>query len=231
MTARAIALLDRDDGADLARWTLAAAVVLAIHLGLMATYLLLFQQQHSHGVSAPLIVDMVPMPAAPASPLDLAPGPEMIDADRPVTPQVVEPRPPDPVLEPTPPVPEPLVALPEPAKQPPRPEVQEKPEPKKVTKRVERKPPAPRTAAAPRSERAAQASAPASLGNPAASAAVASWREMVVAQLQRAKRYPKGAESRREQGVVTLNFTLSRSGAVLSRSIARGSGHPELDQE
>ena len=60
---------------------------------------------------------------------------------------------------------------------------------------------------------------------------MASWRDQVVAQLQRAKRYPSGAESRREQGVVTLSFSLSRNGAVLSRSIARSSGNSELDQE
>jgi protein TonB len=60
---------------------------------------------------------------------------------------------------------------------------------------------------------------------------MASWRDLVVSQLQRAKRYPGGAESRREQGVVTINFTLSRNGAVLSRTIARTSGYAELDQE
>ena len=45
------------------------------------------------------------------------------------------------------------------------------------------------------------------------------------------KRYPSGAESRREKGVVRLRFTLNRSCGVLSRSILRGSGYPELDQE
>ena len=42
MTARAIVLPDRGDGADLKRWVTAAAIVLAVHFGLMATYLLLF---------------------------------------------------------------------------------------------------------------------------------------------------------------------------------------------
>ena len=130
---------------------------------------------------------------------------------------------------------EPLVALPEPPKEPPPPpEVKEEPRTKPPeVKRVERKKPAPRTTAAPRSERAT-ADTPAAPSPGAAQrvrGAMASWRDQVVAQLQRAKRYPSGAESRREQGVVTLSFTLSRGGSVLSRSIARSSGNSELDQE
>ena len=60
---------------------------------------------------------------------------------------------------------------------------------------------------------------------------LASWRDLVVARLQQAKRYPSGAEARREQGVVTLSFSVDRNGRVLSRSIARSSGHSALDQE
>ena len=53
----------------------------------------------------------------------------------------------------------------------------------------------------------------------------------MVAHLQRNKRYPRGSESRREQGVVTLSFSLDRRGHVLSRSIVRSSGYAELDGE
>jgi periplasmic protein TonB len=74
-----------------------------------------------------------------------------------------------------------------------------------------------------------RSSAP-SVGGVNASVALVSWREMVVARLQRAKRYPRGAESRREQGVVTLRFSLGRNGKVLARSIAHSSGYAELDQ-
>jgi protein TonB len=225
MTARAIVLLDREDNVELKRWVTAAAIVLAAHLGLMATYFLAFPHAPA-GAPAPIIIDMVPVAVSPASPVDVAPGPEMQEALPPPEPEIVEPLPP--------PMIEPLVALPEPPKEPPPPpEVKEEPKVKPPeVKRVDRKKPAPRTTAAPRSERAtADTPAAPSPGAASASAAMASWRDLVVAQLQRAKRYPSGAESRREQGVVTLNFTVSRSGAVLSRSIARSSGSFELDQE
>jgi periplasmic protein TonB len=234
MTARAIVLLDGEDNVELKRWVTAAAIVLAAHLGLMATYFLAFSHVPA-GAPAPIIIDMVPMAVSPASPVDVAPGPEMQEAPPPPpVPEIVEPVPPEPLIEPPPPMIEPLVALPEPPKEPPPPpEVKEEPKVKPLeVKRVDRKKPAPRTTAAPRSERATAATPAAqSPGAASASAAMASWRDLVVAQLQRAKRYPSGAESRREQGVVTLNFTLSRSGAVLSRSIARSSGSFELDQE
>ena len=155
MTARAIVLLERD-GADVARWALAAAIVLAAHLGLMATYLLLFSQQpHGAPETPAVIIELAPLPVATASPMDVAPGPEMMEAQPPPEPQVVEPPPPEPLVEPPPLMVEPLVALPEPPKQPPPPpEVKAEPQPKPPeVKRVERNQPAPRTTAAPRSER------------------------------------------------------------------------------
>jgi protein TonB len=157
----------------------------------------------------------------------------MVEAQPPPEPQVTEPSPLEPILDPPPPIEKPMVALPEPPPLPP-PEVkaeQPKPEEKPPQpKRVERKKKsAPRTTAAPRSHsNTAERPASPSVGAPAP---MTSWRDQVVAQLQRAKRYPSGAESRREQGVVTLSFSLGRNGAVLSRRIARSSGHSELDQE
>lgn len=234
MSAHAIVLLERD-GNDIARWTLAAAIVLAAHLALVASYML-FVAREPAGAPAPVIIDMAPMPVSPDSPVDVTPGPEMMEAPPPPTPQVAEPPPPEPLLEPPPPMPfQPLVALPEPPPpQPPEVKEEQKPEEEKPPEKkpVERKKPAPRTTAAPRSERrtADTPSAP-SAGAVNASAAMASWRDLVVAQLQRAKRYPGGAEARREQGVVTLSFSLGRNGNVLSRGIVQGSGYPELDQE
>lgn len=235
MTAHAIVLLERD-GNDIVRWVAAAAIVLAAHLGLAASYLLFASQEPQGMPTAPIVIDLAPMPVAPASPADVAPGPEMVEARMPPPePQATELPPPEPLLEPPPPPPvQPLVTLPEPP--PPRPpEVKEEPKPEEKPpeqKPVERKKPAPRTTAAPRSERstADKPSAP-SAGSVSAAAALASWRNLVVAQLQRSKRYPSGAEARREQGVVTLSFSLGRNGNVLSRGIARSSGYSELDQE
>jgi protein TonB len=240
MTARTIALLDHDDGREWARWSLAAAIVLAGHAGLIASYFLLHSPQPQGAPAAPaIIIDLAPVAVAPPSPVDVAPGPEMVESQQVPEPQVVEPPPPEVVeLPPTPPVTEtPLVALPEPKpperKPEPKPVETKRPEPKPVERpRVERKPPAPQTTAPPRSERrTARVAAAPNPGSVASSAAIAAWRDQVLAKLQRAKRYPAGAEARRSQGVVMLSFSLSRGGGVLGRSVARSSGASELDQE
>ena len=58
-----------------------------------------------------------------------------------------------------------------------------------------------------------------------------SWQTSLVQQLQSFKRYPASAQSRKEEGVVLLSFSLDRSGHVLAHSIARSSGHADLDNE
>ena len=49
--------------------------------------------------------------------------------------------------------------------------------------------------------------------------------------MQQYKRYPSDAQSRGEDGVVLLSFTVDRSGHVLARQIVHSSGHRELDNE
>jgi protein TonB len=120
------------------------------------------------------------------------------------------------------------------------------PEPKAVEKKPEEKPddqkaetkqatqdtPAPQTTSAPRSEQrtAAVPQAP-SPGSASDRAAIATWRDLVLARLQQNKRYPASSEARREQGVATLAFTVDRAGHVLKSSISRSSGIPALDDE
>lgn len=58
-----------------------------------------------------------------------------------------------------------------------------------------------------------------------------SWETAMTRRLQQYKRYPSGAQSRGEEGVVELSFTVDRSGHVLNREIVRSSGHRELDNE
>jgi TonB family protein len=58
-----------------------------------------------------------------------------------------------------------------------------------------------------------------------------SWQASLVRQIQRFKRYPPEAQSRKEQGVVLLSFTLDRNGQVLAHNIARSSGYADLDNE
>jgi periplasmic protein TonB len=58
-----------------------------------------------------------------------------------------------------------------------------------------------------------------------------SWQTALVRHLQQYKRYPSEAQSRGEEGIVMLSFSVDRSGHVLAREIVRSSGHPELDRE
>jgi periplasmic protein TonB len=233
MTARAIVLLERDSH-DVLRWLLAGAVVVTAYAGLVAGYLFFKPVPQGAREAAPIIIDMAPAPVAPASELDIAPGPEMMEAAPPPEPKVKEPPPPEPIVElPPPPPVTPLVSLPEPPPPEP-PEVKEEPSPEKPPepKKVEKKnKPAPRTTAAPRSKQKTAPRPAAPNAGASTAAATATWRDRVVSQLQRAKRYPSGAQSRREQGVVVLSFTLSRGGTVLGRGIVRSSGNSELDRE
>jgi protein TonB len=58
-----------------------------------------------------------------------------------------------------------------------------------------------------------------------------SWQTGLVRHLQQYKRYPSDAQSRGEEGVVLLSFSVDRTGHVLAHQIVRSSGHPELDAE
>jgi len=234
VTARAIRLEAEDDRGEFLRWTLAALVMLAGHAGIAAAWMLLHRADLAPSGAPIVLVELAPLPSAPAeSPLDIPAERDMAQA--PPEPEVqqqpeeekVEPPPPPP--EPPPPAPEVVTSIiPPPPEHPPEKKVKTKPLPPKPQK----KPPALRTAV--RASAPAPSAAPASpqLGLTAqASAAQASWRDLLVAHLQRHKRYPADAQARREQGTVLLSFTMDRNGHVLARSIAHSSGVSQLDQE
>ena len=176
---------------------------------------------------AAVMIDMAPLPAAPAIlPTEIPPGPEQSLAATP---------PPEPEATPLPellPAVQPAVALPPlPKPHPPTPHHlrtlrQEAPP-------VER-PPAPATTAPPAIEAppAPVAAAPAA----GAAASVPSqgpqtWQAQLLGRLQQFKRYPPEAQIRRQQGVATLRFTMDRAGNVLSFSLDKGSGFGALDTE
>lgn len=58
----------------------------------------------------------------------------------------------------------------------------------------------------------------------------AQWQSRLMAHLERRKRYPSSARSRRQEGTVHVNFTIDDRGNVLGISLAQSSGFPELDQ-
>lgn len=59
----------------------------------------------------------------------------------------------------------------------------------------------------------------------------ARWQSRLMAHLERRKRYPSAARSRREEGTVHVRFTIDDNGNVLSVSLAGSSGSTELDNE
>jgi protein TonB len=58
-----------------------------------------------------------------------------------------------------------------------------------------------------------------------------SWQTGLVRHLQQYKRYPSEAQSRGDEGVVLLSFSVDRSGHVLAHQILHSSGYAELDAE
>jgi protein TonB len=194
---------DRNPG-ELARWAIAAAVVVGVHAGAL-TYLLAVHEPDVVGSNTDAVtVELAPIDSTPdAVASDLAPAPETMVESSPL-PDVPQPpekpkeevkleRPPD----------EAPAEVPLPVEKPPE-------------KVANAPPPAPVTAqqvkgGAPKVE--------------------ASWQTSLMRQLQRFKRYPASAQSRKEEGVVLLSFSLDRAGHVLAHSIARSSGHADLDNE
>jgi protein TonB len=214
MKTRAITLFEYDERREWARWSLAGAIVLAAHIAMGASYLMLRSPESSGMPLAPVVImDLAPTPAAPASELDLAVGPQMQEQLQPREPTVVEPE----KIQPPPPIENPVVAT---------------PELRKVEPKPDKKPPAPRTTAAPRSptHTASIPSAPAP-GSNSASAFSPSWINMLFSHLLRYRQYPSSASAARQEGVVTLSFTMDRNGRVLSRHIAHSSGVAALDAE
>jgi protein TonB len=231
--ARATMLFAQEDREDWARWCLAGAIVAAAHAGAIASYLLFAPVEPPGAADAPaVIIDLAPMPVAPESQADLAPGPEMVEAQPvPEPPKLVEAQPAEPLPKIEAPA-EVLLPTSEPkAEAKPEEQPVERPQ-DRPAEQIKQRAPAPQTTAAPRSQRpnAPVARAP-SPGSSEARAAIASWRDLLVARLQRAKRYPASAEARRAEGVATLSFSLDRHGRVLSQRIVKSSGHSDLDQE
>ena len=231
------------------RWGGSAVAIVAVHAALIMAGIAWYQQKTPAGSSMPtILIDMAPVSAAPEpQPMDVAPGPQMQQADAPSPPpEPMVTQPPSPIEEQLPPTPlmeKPVVEAPpeqkiEPARTTPEPEkispdppnpvitkpVTAKPvfaKPKPVrppAKKQSEAPPAPRTSAPARAERQGRAASVATLGSAAAAAALPSYRDRLAAHLQRFKQYPADAKATGKQGVAMLSFTVGRGG--------QGSGQP-----
>jgi periplasmic protein TonB len=198
------AALLRND--DLRRWVFSGAVVIAVHLGLVAMLTSWHERETGDGGSEAIVVDLAPF-TGPASETknDLAPGPEQQQSvSSPDTqPQKREEKPQE-KIETPPVVPDADVQLPADVTPPEKPAEQPAP-------------PVPQATAPPRPRPAA--------------AQVASWHRQIALQVERNKGYPASARARRQTGTAELAFTLDRAGKVLASRVVRTSGVAALDQE
>lgn len=229
-----------------ARWTTAIALVTVAHAG--GVWMALNWKSPAEAAGEPppaVMIELAPIAVAPeAPPEDIAPGPQMTEAEVEPTPETPE-KPvekPEDVSKPV--EQEPIEKLPEkpnaqavlsPAPEKPKPEPVKKPppKPKTIAKKKPLKPKthrAPQTTAPPtsRAQRADTAAAPFASSSETPSMSPASWRGALMAHLNRYKRFPSGAAG---TGTVTVAFTIDRSGRVLSSRLVRGSGDAALDAE
>ena len=201
MSAAALPWFD-DEPRDFGRWTLAAAIVVGIHAALISGYVMWHEPEQIGDDTSAVTVDLEPIDSTPdAVRQDVAPAPQDMIEQQPLPDM---PKQPDQTnFEAPPPTDTTIDDLAPPQEQPPE-QLEQQP------------PPAPQTAA------------PVRGGAPRITP---SWQAGLVRHLQRYKRYPGEAQSRGEEGVVLLAFSVDRNGHLLSRRILRSSGHPDLDEE
>jgi len=229
---------DREHPAAI-RWPAALAVVVSLHAGLA---LLLYRQPPepvAPGVDA-VLIDLPPVADAPA-PQPEASAPAPAEEPPPPTPRLEEarpappePPPPEPAPEPDPPPPEPAAQA-EPIPDPPPivpPAIS--PTPPKVA--LPPRPTPPRPVARTPVAAAAQAAAPAPSSAPpapasAAAGAPAAWQTRLLAHLNRFKRYPPDAQSRRREGTAMVRLRLMPDGTAQAVALVRGAGSDSLDEE
>jgi periplasmic protein TonB len=245
--------LSHEDIADLGRWTLSGVIVILAYGGIATAMVNWRDPIEPAEIAAAMVVDFAPVPVAPAVPqTDIAPGPEMVmsnsspDVPAP-TPEEkpeekVEPKveakiqqkvdektPPSPVEEPppeVPPAPNPAVAV-------------EPPPPTQVVKEAKLNPQSPQL---PAPTTSAPQAIPAEIGpvpaaptqgqpNPNGSQAMVTWKMQILALLERNKRYPAEAQSRHQQGIAHVVFSLDRLGRLVESRLLRSSGAAALDEE
>lgn len=156
----------------------------------------------TRATSQPLVVQLQPLAAPPEPIRDVALGAEQAEQ------QDAEVKP---VAEP---IPTPLVQLPVPNIS-----AREAREPVQITDPGPAVPEttAPKSVAAPTTDRLSNDARP-------------NWEGLILAHLERFRRYPARARAARQHGTVYVHFRMNRSGMVLSSAIVKKSGSFDLDQ-
>jgi periplasmic protein TonB len=191
---------------DVYRWVFSGAVVVAVHLGLVAMLTNWHERVTGDEGTEAIVVDLAPF-TGPAieSKNDLAPGPEQQQSI--AAPAAQPPKPeeqPQEKLETPPIAPDADVQLPTDVKPPEKPAEESTPPASQATA-----PPRPRPSAA----------------------QIASWHRQIALQVERHKGYPASARAAHQTGTAELAFTLDRTGKVLASRVVRTSGVAALDQE
>ncbi len=201
----AVSWHDEGNPHELLRWAIAAAVVFGLHAGVL-TYFLAVHEPDIVGSNTDVVtIELAPIDSTPdAIESDLAPAPEAMIESAPLPDLPKPPEPPKEEVKLERPPDEVPAEVPLPVEKPPEQKVQESPPPAPVTTQQVKG---------------------------AAAKVEPSWQTNLMRQLQRAKRYPSSAQSRKEEGIVLVSFSLDRFGHVLARSITRSSGHADLDNE
>lgn len=242
----------RESFSELALWAGASLLVLSLHVG-AAMWLLREPDMIAADDTPPaaIMIELAETPEATETEAnEISPAEVMSDASAAV--EKVEEPVDEPVLEQ-----EVVQDQPEPVEEEPREEIAQldkvevplpvakpkPPEPKKeIVKKDEpkKKPVKQREQASAKQAVKAQAQVTQSSRNAARQSASglfassmtpARWQSRLMAHLERRKKYPSGAKSRREEGTVYVRFRIDDSGKVLSATLARSSGWPELDNE
>jgi protein TonB len=227
--------LSAEDFADLRRWAICGAIIVLAHGAIAAGMVNWREEIEPAEPAAAIVIEFAPVPVAPAAPqTEIAPGPEQVmsdaSANKPVESveekeKVEEKVASRPAEEPPPdikPAPNPDVAV-----EPPQQEFT-------TPQRQEPRTPAPTTSAPqalPEQTAALPAAPTQGRISPNTSNAVPTWKTQIVAVLERNKRYPAAAQSRREQGIAQVFFSLDRQGRVIDSRLVRSSGARALDEE
>ena len=240
-----------EDLADLRRWAISGGLVVLAYGAIAAAMVTWHEPIEPDDLAGAIVIEFAPVLAAPVKQTELPPGPEMTASDaspdKPVESveekieekveqkveakleqKVEEKVESKPVEEPPPevkPAPNPEIAI---QPRPPQEVKQETP------RRLEPRSPAPATSApqAVPEQTAAIPMAPTQgqikLRN---SQAAATWRNQIVAAIERNKRFPETAARRGESGTAQVFFSLDRQGRVINSRIVRSAGAAVLDDE
>jgi periplasmic protein TonB len=221
-------------GRDLLRWSICFVAILSLHGAVAAALLMKPVEGDTFDSTIAVDVDFTTESIRDAQARDVAPGEEQIQTDAAPPPMEKAELKAEAKVEP---VKEPLRAPDEPTPLPPLPAIAE-PEvaldtvaPKEQKKEEEKKEDEAETLpnAAPPVVAASATTAP--TASAARTALMVSWKRRLALHLQRNKRYPPEAHTKREHGIVKVSFVVDRQGHIMSSTIAKSSGSNALDRE